>query len=90
MYGFCKDSSSTMFTSCYKLNSGASTSTVVTISGTYTVAGSNSDYTFSADTNCNLDEANGLFDFLKVFGKYNLNSRCYSSNHWSVLLLYDN
>lgn len=59
VYGFCKDSSSFMFTSCYKLNSGATTSTVVTVSGTYTVASSNSDYTFSADSNCNLDEANG-------------------------------
>ena len=54
-----------MFTSCYKLNSGATTSTVVTVSGTYTVASSNSDYTFSADGNCNLDEANGLL-YLKV------------------------
>jgi len=59
VYGFCKDSSSFTFTSCYKLNSGATTSTVVTVSGTYTVASSNSDYTFSADSNCNLDEANG-------------------------------
>ena len=67
MYGFCKDSSSVMFTSCYKLNSGASTSTVVTVSGTYTVASSNSDYTFSADSNCNLDEANGLLDINKSF-----------------------
>jgi len=59
VYGFCKDSSGAMFTSCYKLNAGATTTTVVTVSGTYTVAGSNSDYTFSADSNCNLDEANG-------------------------------
>ena len=90
VYGFCKDSSSLMFTSCYKLNSGASTSTVVTVSGTYTVASSNSDYTFSADSNCNLDEANGLLDINKSFFKYKLNFRCYSSNYRRVLLLYDN
>ena len=48
-----------VFTSCYKLNAGSSTSTVVTVSGTYTVAGSNSDYTFTSDASCNLDEANG-------------------------------
>ena len=59
-----------MFTSCYKLNSGASTSTVITVSGTYTVASSNSDYTFSADSNCNLDEANGLLYIDKGFLKY--------------------
>ena len=70
MYGFCKDSSSVMFTSCYKLNPGASTSTVVTVSGTYTVASSNSDYTFSADSNCNLDEANGMLYIVKSFMKY--------------------
>ena len=48
-----------MFTSCYKLNSGAATSSVVTVSGTYTVPASNSDYTFTSDASCNLDEANG-------------------------------
>ena len=70
VYGFCKDSSGAMFTSCYKLNSGATTTTVVTVSGTYTVASSNSDYTFSADSNCNLDEANGLFVcFSKIIEK---------------------
>ena len=69
VYGFCKDSSGAMFTSCYKLNAGATTTTVATVSGTYTVASSNSDYTFSADSNCNLDEANGLFDLLVIFLK---------------------
>ena len=48
-----------MFTSCYKLNSGAATSSVVTVSGTYTLPASNSDYTFTSDASCNLDEANG-------------------------------
>ena len=54
-----KLTSGMVFTSCYKLNAGSSTSTVVTVSGTYTVAGSNSDYTFTSDASCNLDEANG-------------------------------
>ena len=48
-----------VFTSCYKLNSGASTSTVVTASGTYDIGATTSDYTFTADSSCNLDEANG-------------------------------
>ena len=89
VYGFCKDSSGAMFTSCYKLNAGATTTTVATVSGTYTVASSNSDYTFSADSNCNLDEANGLFDLLVIFLKKKLNCRCCSSNHRPVLLLHD-
>ena len=49
----------TVFTSCYKLNSAAATSSVVTVSGTYTLPASNSDYTFTSDASCNLDEANG-------------------------------
>ena len=48
-----------MFTSCYKLNSGATTSTVETVFGTYTVGTTNSAYTFTSDSTCNLDEANG-------------------------------
>ena len=48
-----------VFTSCYKLNSGAATSSVVTVSGTYNLPASNSDYTFTSDASCNLDEANG-------------------------------
>ena len=48
-----------IFTSCYKLNSGASTTTVVTVSGTYTIGSTDSDYTFTSDSSCNLDEANG-------------------------------
>merc|ERR1712107_621183 len=59
VYGLCKDSSGNVFTSCYKLNSGATTTTVVTAFGTYTVGTVNSDYTFTSDTSCNLDEANG-------------------------------
>ena len=50
-----------MFTSCYKLNSGATTSTVVTAFGTYTVGTTNSAYTFTSDSSCNLDEANGKY-----------------------------
>jgi len=68
VYGFCKDSSGAKFTSCYKLNSGASTTTVATVSGTYTTGNTNSDYTFSADSNCNLDEASGAIH--PTTGKY--------------------
>lgn len=59
VYGFCKDSSGTTFTSCYQMNSDATTSTVVTASGTYTIPSYDYDYTFTSDSSCNLDEANG-------------------------------
>jgi len=68
VYGFCKDSNGMVFTSCYKLNSGASTSTVVTASGTYNIGATTSDYTFTADSSCNLDEANGAMH--PTTGKY--------------------
>jgi len=57
VYGFCKDKDGMMMTSCYKTS--ATLTTVVTASGTYQTASSNSDYTFSPDANCNLDEASG-------------------------------
>jgi len=57
VYGFCKDKDGMMMTSCYKTS--ATLTTVVTASGTYQSASSNSDYTFSPDANCNLDEASG-------------------------------
>merc|ERR1719219_2012407 len=57
VYGFCKDQTGMMMTSCYKTS--ATLTTVVTASGTYQTASSNSDYTFSPDANCNLDEASG-------------------------------
>ena len=50
----------TTFTSCYQMNSDATTSTVVTASGTYTIPSYDYDYTFTSDSSCNLDEANGL------------------------------
>ena len=55
------------------MNSDATTSTVVTASGTYTIPSYDYDYTFTSDSSCNLDEANGLIDFimerLKVYLK---------------------
>ena len=59
VYGLCRDSDGMMFTSCYKLSSSASLTTIETVSGTYDVAATNTDYSFSADSNCNLDEASG-------------------------------
>ena len=53
-----------IFTSCYKLNSGASTTTVVTVSGTYTIGSTDSDYTFTSASSCNLDEANGKIIYI--------------------------
>ena len=59
VYGFCRDEAGVQFTSCYKVSSSATLVTVETVSGTYSVAGTNTDYTFSADSECNLDEASG-------------------------------
>merc|ERR1712215_358240 len=57
VYGFCKDNTGMMMTSCYKTS--AVLTTTVTVSGTYETAASNSDYTYTPDANCNLDEASG-------------------------------
>ena len=46
VYGLCKDSSGDQMTSCYSLKSGSTTSDVVTVGGTYTVADNESDYEF--------------------------------------------
>jgi len=60
VYGLCKDSSGDQMTSCYSLKSGSTTSDVVTVGGTYTVADNESDYEFdSSISGCNLDEGNG-------------------------------
>ena len=59
VYGFCRDSAGVQFTSCYKVSTSATIVEVETVSGTYNVAATNTDYTFSADSECNLDEASG-------------------------------
>jgi len=59
VYGFCKDSNGVQMTSCYSLVSGSTTSTVVTISGTYDVASTNTAYEYNPTPDCNLDEGNG-------------------------------
>ena len=65
-----------IFTSCYKLNSDASTTTVVTVSGTYTIGSTDSDYTFTSDSSCNLDEANGkIIHFVPLAQIYSWKSR---------------
>ena len=56
-----------VFTSCYQLNDDATTTDVETAGGTYTVASYNTDYTFTSDSSCNLDEANGLSHFMLQF-----------------------
>jgi len=66
VYGFCEDSTGMMMTSCYKTS--AALTTVVTVSGTYESAGSNSDYTYTPDASCNLDEASGAVH--PTTGKY--------------------
>jgi len=66
VYGFCQDTTGMMMTSCYKTS--ATLTTVVTVSGTYQSAAANSDYTFSPDPNCNLDEASGAVH--PVTGQY--------------------
>lgn len=59
VYGFCKDSNGVQMTSCYSLESGSTTSTVVTISGTYDVASTSTAYSYTPSSDCNLDEGNG-------------------------------
>merc|ERR1719369_2649185 len=59
VYGFCKDSNDEMMTSCYSLVSGSTTSTLVTVSGTYNVASTSSSYEYNPSSDCNLDEGNG-------------------------------
>lgn len=59
VYGFCKDSNGVQMTSCYSLVSGSTTSSVVTISGTYDVASTNTAYEYNPTSDCNLDEGNG-------------------------------
>jgi len=67
VYGFCEDPiTKKMMTSCYKTS--AALTTVVTSSGTYQAAATNSDYTYSPDSNCNLDEASGAVH--PTTGKY--------------------
>jgi len=63
VYGFCKNSAGVQYTSCYSLNSTASTTTVQTAGGNYTVGYYNTNYyyntaAYTAGT-CNLDMANG-------------------------------
>merc|ERR1712109_1200 len=63
VYGFCKDLSGMVMTSCYSCT-GSCTSSVTHVSGTYTDLGANSDdYTYEQAAfdagACNLDEANG-------------------------------
>jgi len=59
VYGFCKDSNDEVMTSCYSLVSGSTTSTLVTVSGTYNVASTSSSYEYNPTSDCNLDEGNG-------------------------------
>merc|ERR1719402_459541 len=63
VYGFCKDSSGAQMTSCYALDDGATTTTIETVSGTYTTAYYSSDYSYDEDAfdngECNLDVASG-------------------------------
>jgi len=66
VYGFCKDNNGMMMTSCYKTS--AALTTVVTVSGTYESASTNSDYTYTPDASCNLDEASGAVH--PTTGKY--------------------
>merc|ERR1719244_265088 len=73
VYGFCRDSSGMQMTSCYKLNNGATTTSVTTVGGTYSPIGSSSDDYFYDSAafsggDCNLDEASGAIH--PTTGKY--------------------
>ena len=72
VYGFCKDSSGVQMTSCYSLKSASSTSTVVTVSGTYIAASTSSDYEYSSTSDCNLDEGNGKINVIHTLAKLSI------------------
>merc|ERR1719499_190595 len=63
LYGFCKDSDGVEFTSCYKVLSPSSTSTITTVVGDFVAAENISDYEYDEDAfdegSCNLDKASG-------------------------------
>jgi len=63
LYGFCKDSDGVEFTSCYKVLSTSSTSTITTVAGDFVAAENISDYEYDEDAfdegSCNLDKASG-------------------------------
>ena len=46
LYGFCKDSDGVEFTSCYKVLSTSSTSTITTVAGDFVAAENISDYEY--------------------------------------------
>ena len=89
VYGFCQDTTGMLMTSCYSLVSGSTTSTVVTVSGTYEAASTSTDYEYNPTSDCNLDEGNGKTN-IKVHSNYfNPLSRCNPPHHRGVLLLHD-
>jgi len=63
MYGYCKDSSGTQFTSCYSLLSTSTAETITTAGGDFVSADNISDYEYDQDAfnagTCNLDEGSG-------------------------------
>jgi len=63
VYGYCKDSSGTQFTSCYSVLSTSTTETITTAAGDFEAASTISDYEYDQDAydagTCNLDEGSG-------------------------------
>merc|ERR1719312_2182509 len=63
VYGYCKDSSGTQFTSCYSVLSTSKTDIIETVAGDFEVASNISDYEYDQDAydagTCNLDEGSG-------------------------------
>merc|ERR1719431_1501371 len=63
VYGYCKDSSGTQFTSCYSVLSSSTTETIATAGGDFEAASSISDYEYDQDAydegTCNLDKGSG-------------------------------
>merc|ERR1712121_627653 len=63
VYGYCKDSSGTQFTSCYSVVSGVDTEIIATAAGEFVAASTSSDYVFDQAAydagTCNLDEGSG-------------------------------
>merc|ERR1712106_298585 len=63
LYGYCKDSSGTQFTSCYSVSISSTAETIITAGGDFEAASDISDYEFDQDAfdaaTCNLDMGSG-------------------------------
>jgi len=68
VYGFCRDNTGRMMTSCYKIDPTAALVSVTSVTGVYVGALNSEAYSYQPDEGCNLDEASGAIH--PTSGKY--------------------